>query len=69
MAGTLKGEQHFLTFNAGEVSQDVAARMDVEKIARKAALQLVNAVPIEYGAAKRRPGFRFVARAAEPPLD
>lgn len=62
MANRGRSIKHLVSFNAGEFSPLLDARVDVEKYG-KACRQLENAVIETYGAARRRPGLRWVAQA------
>lgn len=62
MANRGRSFKHLVSFNAGEWSPLLDARVDVEKYS-KACRQLENAIIETYGAARRRPGLRYVAQA------
>ena len=51
-----------VSFNAGELSPYLDARIDLEKY-KSGCRQLQNAILETYGAARRRPGLQFVAEA------
>lgn len=65
MANRTRSIRNLVSFNAGELSPLLDARTDVEKYG-KGCRQLLNAVLETYGAARRRPGTRFVAEAKYP---
>lgn len=52
------------TFNSGELSPKVDARIDVEKYAGGCRI-LENFIPLKYGCVEKRPGTMFVADITE----
>lgn len=57
-------QKNLVSFNAGELSPLLDARVDIEKYSN-GCRQLQNAIIETYGAARRRPGLQFVAEAAD----
>lgn len=58
-------QKSLVSFNAGEFSPLLDARADIEKY-NNACRQLQNAIIETYGAARRRPGLRFIAETKYP---
>lgn len=57
-------QKNLVSFNAGELSPLLDARVDIEKYSN-GCRQLQNAIIETYGAARRRPGLQFIAEAAD----
>jgi hypothetical protein len=60
--GRGKSKDSLLSFNAGELSPFLDARVDIGKY-KAGCRQLQNAILEIYGAARRRPGLQFIAEA------
>jgi len=62
MAQRARTQKSQVSFNAGELSPLLDARIDLEK-SNNGCRQLQNAIIETYGAARRRPGLQFIAEA------
>ncbi len=56
-----------LSFNNGEVSSQIDARSDVDKYG-SSCRHLHNMLPLVYGSAERRPGFKYIDDATNTPV-
>jgi hypothetical protein len=65
MAQRGRTQKSLVSFNAGELSPLLDARVDIDKYGN-GCRQLQNAVVETYGAARRRPGLQFIAAAKFP---
>ena len=57
-----------INFNSGELSPKIDARADIDKY-RSGCRQLENLIPLIYGPAERRPGFKYIAETKDSALD